>query len=409
MGLRDRLPFGGSSGAATEVSTVTVDEQLADEIHETAAEFGPVITIVPFKHEGGFEQNKAFFENVFEGDDPFAFEIVYWRGETRIGMRYAGADRSARRTLQMGAESCYHDADIGATPEPFLDIEPGDHVAVARTKLRDTAGRNYLKPIKNYKTNPHAFDIHPYDGVTSVMAGDGGGVDASVLVQVICKPATSLSDNDKENWHYGAGKLAKDLSSADTTETRWTAVLEGLAGEDDLDTTKEEYVSGQDTGAADTVADQRNQIGYHTNIRVIAASKSAESARERVRDTTNKYRNFYNAVHGQGFEPEYPDAVETLERAAGREYIDQQMPFSVTTLAGVGGPPMALNTPEVEYCYTRNDDGIPPGIPQFEQYDETGMSDEIQDWRAGEYERHEEDDVTESRSIRERLGRGGGE
>lgn len=389
MGIRSRL-FGGAEDD-TRPSAVEVDDELAEDLHRRAGEQGTVITIVPYKRDGGFPKNRAFFKSVHSiqrdadgGNEtpPFAFELVYWKESRRIGFRYACSTTKQRRAIRRAAESCYHDADIEEQPEPVLDIEAGQSLAAGRLALRADGTDEHLMPINNYKLSPDEFQINPYDSITSEMVGDTYGSDASVVVQLTCKPAVSLSDESGENWHDGADRLAKDLSDPEHGFRFWGGLADFfylLVDEDhDVEVEKEGYQTSTDTTAADVVADQRGQLGYHVNVRILCIGDDDTTVRERLEHVCEKYRNFYNANHGQGFRGVFEDdPVEVAKRVASREWVDREMPMSLDSLAGLAGPPMDLSTSEVEYTYTQNDEGQPPGIETFGHYDQTGITDEL--------------------------------
>ncbi|MFC7193195.1 hypothetical protein ACFQL7_27695 [Halocatena marina] len=347
---------------------------------------------MPYKRAGGIEKARTFFRgihNVERGgrkqnkniSSPFTFEIVYWRDERRIGFRYATQDGMLRREIEEELDSSYHDSDIDETRESFFDISPDDHLAAATLSLRDPA---YLKPINHYKLSPEDFEIDPYDSITSQMTGRGQGTDATVIVQIVMLPAISTANRDSLNWHYGADTLAKDLETA-REGIRWTAVAETVASvftdrieQQDIEASQEKYVTEEDRAAADAVANQRNQLGFHVNVRLLALSTDPDVARKRVEYTARKYRNFYNARHGQGFVPEYNPSggVEgVVRRAITREWIDQDMPMSIDALTGLAHPPTNLNTPATEYTYQQSDQGKPPGAPDFEDSERMGYYD----------------------------------
>lgn len=414
MGIRSRL-FGGGY-TPPEPDVVGVDEELAEELHRRAGERGSVITIVPYKRDGGMSKNRAFFKSVHsirrdaERNNvapPFAFELVYWKESRSIGFRYACSTSKQRRAIRRAAESCYEDANIEEAPEPVLDIEAGQSLAAGRLALRADGPDEHLMPINNYKINPEEFEINPYNSITAEMTGNKYGPDASVVVQLTCKPAVSLSDDSDDNWHDGADRLAKDLSDPEHGFRFWGGMADFfylLVDEDhDVEVEKEGYQTSTDTTAADVVADQRGQLGYHVNVRILCVGDDDTTARDRLKHVCEKYRNFYNANHGQGFRGVFEgDPVEVAKRVASREWVDREMPMSLDSLAGLAGPPMDLSTSEVEYTYTQNDEGQPPGVETFGHYDQTGITEELA-------EHQDQDEFTESdggdgESFTDRLG-----
>lgn len=389
MGIKTRLLGGGYEPPEPDV--VEVSEELAEDLHTRAGDLGSVITIVPYKRDGGMPLNRAFFKSVHSirrnakrenVAEPFTFELVYWKRERRIGFRYACQSAKQRRAIRRAAESCYEHADIHEEREMLIDVEAGDALTAGHLAYRADDPGDELMPINNYKLNPEDFKINPYDPISSEMTGDDHGADASVVVQVVCKPAVSLSDREEENWHHGSGDKAEELADPEHGFRFWGAMADFfyqlVDPEHEVEVEQEGYQSSEDTSAADVIANQRKTLGYHVNIRVMCVGDGGQTTRERLTHVCEKYRNFYNATHGQGLKPVYEeDSVETARRVASREWVDRAMPMCLEGLAGLGGPPMDLNTGAVEYTYTQNDEGQPPGIETFGAYDETGITDEL--------------------------------
>ena len=399
MGLRSRL-FGSSQERGRNwqgaPSAIEVDQDLADSIESRADEYGPIIFLVPFKREGGIEASRQFFRSVHQPkrtgrkgkknvSSPFALEMVYWQDDRRIGFRYAAPDQETRSEIRDELLSTYHDSNIEMGTDPFIGAEAGQYASVGYLRLRDP---EYLKPINSYKSTPEDFAIDPYDGITSKMTGDGWGTDANVMVQLVLKPALSHADTDKLNWHYGSNRLAKRIDSEDMG-IRKGAFFELLAStfiddmdDDDVEINEEKYHTGEMSGAAERIANQENDLGYHLNVRIIAFSNDPEVAKQRVQATAGKYRNFYNDDYGQGFEPMYPegnDIAALLNTAASREWIDREMPMGIVPLMGVAHPPTYLNTQGVEWTFQKGDEGPPVTATMFEDIDQVGYYDPTQD------------------------------
>jgi hypothetical protein len=382
-----------TSTPTTRAQTIDVTDDMASDFAEMAAEYGTVISLVPYKREGEIDKARTFFRAIHNVEragrkqaqnesSPFTFEIVHWRNDRRIGFRYATQDDGLRRDIERELDSCYHDSDIERVPERFFDISDDDHLAAVTLQLRDD---EYLKPINHYNLMPEDFEDDPYQSITTQMAGDSQGTDATVVVQIAMRPAISTANRDSLNWHDGADKLATRLEESHEG-FRWASIPETLLSvfiedlhQQDIEHSKERYVSEEDRQAADAVANQRNQLGFHVNIRILALSTDAETARKRVEYTARKYRNFYNAKHGQGLVPDYtPDGgVEGMvRRAISRTWVDHKMPMSIDALTGLAHPPTDLNTNEVEYTIERNDRGIPISkMPRIDENDATGYFD----------------------------------
>lgn len=379
-----------------EPSAIEVSGDLAEDVTDRATDYGPVISLTPYKREGGIEASRRFFRSVHtvrragrKGKNnvstPFSFEIPYWADDKRIGFRYAAADEMTRGDIKDELRSTYHDSDIEMSHEPFLGIEPGQYVSIARLRLRDP---NHLKPINSYKSSPEDFRIDPYDGITSKMTGDGYGTDANAMVQITMKPAISHADTRKLCWHYGANELAKNIDD-DDMGMRWGSVLESIGstfteGADDVEVTKTKYATEEMSASASRVADQAKNLGYHINIRLIAVSDDLDTAKQRVQATARKYSNFYNADYGQGLEPAYPsggDIMTLLKQSVSREWIDREMPMGIVPLMGVAHPPTYLNTAEAEFTFQRGDEGPPTSAPNFEDFDETGYYNPERDFQ----------------------------
>ena len=374
----------GSSTERDAPQAIEVSDEIVAEITDKSDGYGPIVRIVPYEGEGGITTARHFFRGVHRVKRggrkrntnetlPWSFEIVHWGDDREIRFRYAAPDRETRSKVFRQLDSTYHDSDVTLEKEPFCDIKPGDHVATAELRLQKDEP---LLPINHAKLNPEDFEIDPYDAVTSEMAGDRTGADATVIVQIVLRPAMSDQDDGKRAWWHGAGKTAKRYEQPDRS-FRWGSILDGLAGDFDPETENEGYVSNADREAASVIANQRNELGYHTNVRVIAISSDRATALERVQATTEKYGNFYNSSHGQGFTADFSqNPIELLRLSVARDWVDREMPMSIDALTGLAHPPTSLSTPEVTYTHQQSDRGVPPSSPAFEDFDETGYYDD---------------------------------
>ena len=395
MGLLDRFRT-DTATPGSEPTAIEIDADLAETLRAATVDAGPVVSIVPYERESGMQRNRQFFRNVWNTtragkrrqenvSPPWAFELVYRASEETIEPRYVAPDPHTRDNITTDAESVYSNADIEARPERFADFDVGQSVAIASLRLRETDGLDHLKPISNYKINPEDFDVHPYDNITSVMATTGpDGEASSVVTQVVCRPAISITDVDGLAWYDGCLDLYEQLKDAETQSVRWAAVLDELlaifdGGGESVQYTKTETKTNKHSQAAEMVADLNETLGFDVNVRIVAFAADDAEARRRVASVAEKYQSFYNAQHGQGFLATYPDDTdavrETLLRAVGREWVDHEMPMDLWSLAGLAGPPMPITTRGYVTTRQRNDAGAPSSLADFETVDRTGYFD----------------------------------
>ncbi|MCU4799769.1 hypothetical protein OB920_05240 [Halobacteria archaeon HArc-gm2] len=388
MGLRNALSFGssGNDGPGTP-NSIEVGQDLVDDLRERVEAAGPVVHLTPYKRDRNHDTSRSFFRGVHRVrrggpkrrenvSSPFTFEIHYDGSEGTIGFRYVADEDVLRSEIRQEIESCYHDSDVTRSPPTFVDVDEGDYASAAWLTLRHPEP---LRPVNNPGLNPSDFHPDPYDSITSRMVGDGSR-SASVVTQLVFKPAISHADQDSLNWHDGVDEVAKRMKEPNEG-FRWQSILTVVANtfvEKDLDVkaTQEGYLSSEDKEAANVIANQRNRKGFHVIIRVVAIADEPELAERRVASTCEKYRNYYNSTHGQGFKPVFDvDVGEVLSNAARRKWIDREMPMSLDEAVALGAPPTDLNTPAVEYTHQRSDEGVPASVDGFEKYDETGYTD----------------------------------
>ncbi|RZV06699.1 hypothetical protein BDK88_3728 [Natrinema hispanicum] len=117
--------------------------------------------------------------------------------------------------------------------------------------------------------------------------------------------------------------------------------------------------------------------------RVLAASSEQDEAEARARGVAGMFRKYYNAITEQGLDDnpvwhrrERKHATQLrqfVERMCDREWIDRHMIMTVDELAGVAHIPNAeIETPNIDWRYTRRGDRAPADLGQYEQ--STGSS-----------------------------------
>ncbi|WP_435078402.1 hypothetical protein [Halococcus sp. AFM35] len=371
-----------------------LDGEFVDDIRSSVAEHGEVLNVRPYRDDGDLRAAKQLLSSIHEVEEsgglrskndtpPTAFEPYF--ADDAVGYRFAPTDEHVLEELERLIPNFYRDADVTRGPAEFVPMREGQHMAAARLSLADS---DYFKPIKHFEISPEEFETDPYGAIIPEMIGNtaAGGGDVATVVQVLIRPAWSNHPrSNRKNWYHGVDKTAKQLRKG---EIGWrpSAVLEGfgsaLVGGDgeDIDHTKTRETTSAQKQAADIVADQRGEKGYHFNVRVAAVADSADEAIERVEDTAGMYRRFYTSVYEQGFEPIWYDEQEArdiVRLMAKREWIDRDMILSAGALAGVCHIPTTLATPEIDYSRTSGSGSTPSEAPAFESFEEeTGGSEE---------------------------------
>ena len=372
-----------ASAKAPEAAEITPD--LAEDVRQSVDGHGEVLNVRPYRDDGDLRAAKQLLtaiHDVKESDGlrstnetpPVAFEPTY--ADEAIGYRFAPVDEHVLEELERLVPNFYRDADVTRGPAEFIPLREGQYLAAARLELADD---NYFKPIKHFEIDPEEFETDPYGAIVPEMIGTRArGDDVSTMVQVLIRPAWSNHPRDRKNWFHGVEKTAEKLKKG---EQGWrpSAVLEGLgatlAGSsgEDIDHTKTRPSTSAQKQAADVVANQRGEKGYHLNMRVIATANNPDEAEERVQDTAGMFRRFYTSTYEQGFEPVWagPDGATTLvRRMAKREWVDRKMILSAGALAGVCHVPTTLATPEIDYSRTSGSGSTPSEAPAFESFQE---------------------------------------
>ena len=377
----------GQDGAAA----VELDEQTCATLAEQVISNPQVVEVMPYQDDLDLVTAMRFLEdlhNVEKGgvtggknvSDPFTIEHVFENGSLRF--RFGPNNSHQQKQIQMAARTHYGDADIDTVPSSFLDVDPGQHLAAGRLTLRDP---DYFLPIKHFQISPEQFEIDPYDSITSELVGIATDAPTNALVQIVLRPAWSNHSRDRKNWYHGVDKTAKYLKQPDRG-FRWGSVAEnvvaGMVGDEGTeDATVERESTSEQKQAAEIVANQRAEKGYHLNVRVFAVSEDRDEAMQRVEDTARMYRTFYTSTYEQGFVPEFPSGQgprDLAATAAAREWIDRKIVFSTSTLAGVAHLPTDLNTQQIDYSRTSESGSTPSAAPEFESFQEESDSEASQ-------------------------------
>jgi hypothetical protein len=379
--------LGGPSGA----TTLQVDDGVCEDLEARARSETDVVEVMPYQDDLDLTKAMRFLEDLHDVEqggvggrknvtDPLSIELVFEDGSLRF--RFGPGNQHQNKQVQLAARTHYGDADIAEAESSFLDVEPGQHLAGSWLTLRDP---DYFLPIKHYQITPDQFETDPYDSITSELVGMPTDANTNAIVQIVLRPAWSNHRSDRKNWYHGVDKTAKRLKQP-SQGFRWGSVAEGLVGAmiggepvGDEGATKTTPATSEQKQAAETVANQRAEKGYHLNVRVLAASDDPDEAVERVEDTARMYRTFYTSTYEQGFKPKFPDGGSLRElaaTAASREWVNRKMVFSTSTLAGVAHLPTDLNTQQIDYSRTSESGSTPSAAAEFDSYQEEVTEDD---------------------------------
>ena len=379
--------LGGPSGA----TTVQLDNGVCEDLEERSRSETNVVEVMPYQDDLDLTQAMRFLEDLHDVDqggvggrknvsDPLTIELVFEDGSLRF--RFGPGNEHQNKRVQRAARTHYGDADIAEVESSFINAEPGQHLAGARLSLREP---DYFLPIKHFQISPDQFETDPYDSITSELVGMPTDAKTNAIVQIVLRPAWSNHRSDRKNWYHGVDKTAKRLKQP-SQGFRWGSVAEGLVsamvggetvGEEGA--TKTTPATSEQKQAAEIVANQRAEKGYHLNVRVFAASEDPDEAIERVEDTARMYRTFYTSTYEQGFKPKFPNGGSLRElaaTAASREWVNRKMVFSTSTLAGVAHLPTDLNTQQIDYSRTSESGSTPSAAAEFDTYQEEVMEDD---------------------------------
>lgn len=348
----------------SEYATIELTEDICDRITTAADDAPKGISVRPFKDnegiQGGIDLLESLHNPITTGrlrtknvSPAHAYEIQYTNG--RINFQFVPANDDWLGTFSRQLKDKYPNSQFETTHMGTVTAEPGMHVAGARIGLK----KYTLYPIKH--VGIEGFSRDPFGGITSELVGTrtDDQAPADVLLQVMFRPAL-------DSWWQGidGGPSTMDIgTSLQSPSYRKERRLFTR-------TTIEDPPSQKEKDAAKIVRDMENEHGWEMNLRVLAASEDAEVARQRASSSSTMFRNYFESTTGQRFEagPLSGDELrESLTRAAGREFVDQNIVKSETETAGlVHVPNSEINQQDVQWALSRAGYGVPPGTPRID-------------------------------------------
>lgn len=280
----------------------------------------------------------------------------------------------------------YPDAQIEEADKQFPTLDPDDHIAMAKMRLKEP----FYYPIK-CKIADEDFEVDPYGDITSDMVveedqtTDGQRVlaeDCRVMVQTVFEPArdvwtkrrpyglnvTDAAAKIKEGEVVGNMVEGYDLRDPGAKRSRTAKIIDKLHG----------------------------AKGYYFTVRVLAISPHKEIAERRCNTVASDFEKYYNSFTEQGLDPVgiEPDEIphhlrEMAERThsvpwSQRLKLGPGQPSVLQTVSALGSiahiPNDSINTPVVDWAKQQTGPGIPAESEQEDDVeqvddDDTGYSD----------------------------------
>ena len=344
----------GSDTASTGYETI----QLRTDREQRAADVpGTLIGVRPHAENDGMASMAGVLQSVHDVvtdwrgrnvSPPHSFEL-WFDGEQITFWFHAADDRSAdafrRRVATAYSNSKLFVAEGG---EGFPALERGDHLAGARVDLR----KHHYYPIR-HRNDSEGFESNPYGVVTSEMLSD---TETRVVVQVMMKPAA-------HGWADGGWR---GDSVDDVAESLRDGHVVGWMNPRVRD------ASSKEKAAAKIVEQQRGELAFRTNIRVLAASPDPTEAKARARGVSSIFSKYYNASTEQGFEAVPLGRRQELDALLGRmhdrAYTERDMVLTVDELASAAHiPNEEIETPRIDWRRQQSGDRVPASKQRREE------------------------------------------
>ncbi|VTT86285.1 hypothetical protein DM2_2323 [Halorubrum sp. DM2] len=290
-------------------------------------------------------------------------EMVYDEG--KLQFFFKPETRVDANQVERQIRKNYPDAQITEANKQFPTIDRGDHIAMAKMRLK----RPFYYPIK-CKIAEEDFEMDPYGDITSDMVveedqtSSGERVlaeDCRVMVQTVFEPARDVWTKQRP---YGinvteaaakikegelVGNMAKGYEVRDpgSKRTRTAKIIDKLHG----------------------------AKGYYFTVRVLAISPHKEIAERRCNTVASDFEKYYNSFTEQGLTPvsiepeEVPNHLEQMaERTHSISWTDRLKVgpaggAPLQTVSALGSiahiPNESINTPVVDWAKQQTGPGIP--------------------------------------------------
>ncbi|OYR74239.1 hypothetical protein [Halorubrum ezzemoulense] len=264
----------------------------------------------------------------------------------------------------------YPDAQISEANKQFPTLDSGDHIAMAKMRLKQP----FYYPIK-CKIADEDFEVDPYGDITSDMVveedqtTDGQRVlaeDCRVMVQTIFEPARDVWTKRRP---YGL-----NVTDAASKIKQGEVVGNMVEGYDLRDP------GAKRSRTAKIIDKLHGAKGYYFTVRVLAISPHKEIAERRCNTVASDFEKYYNSFTEQGLDPIAigPDEIphhlrEMAERThsipwSQRLKLGPGQPAVLQTVSALGSiahiPNDSINTPVVDWAKQQTGPGIPAEAEQ---------------------------------------------
>lgn len=345
------LPFWGGEETPDKQYTAV---QAPHDIRVPASHLdGSLIEITPYKENDGIQAGASLLQSLHDIrtsngkniSDAHSFEIWFDRGEFSFYM-YASNDAARDRFLRrIGNDYRHSETQVRSDQPAFPVIDEGYYLSGCTVSETE----HTFHPLRHREGEEYKFG-DPYKDVMSEMLTLD---DSIVVMQVVFKAAR---DDWTQNGPDGRSvdDLAEELKRKKITGMKDPKTWLGLA---DL---KEKEPGKIEKKEADRVRDQREEEGFHTNIRVLAASPDPGEVEARARGVGSMFKKHFSTDYGQKLNHEPVDGSwnGTIEdfcnTIVGRRWEDWKMILTMDELAGIAHiPNEEIEVPQIPWKTTK--------------------------------------------------------
>jgi hypothetical protein len=370
-----------------------VDDDLYDTVTDGLADAeatsGPRLRVRPPRENNGMDASISLYETVHDpreqviGGGPLkfvrtnahihAYEMVYDEG--KLQFFFKPATRVDANQFERQLRKNYPNAQIAQADKQFPTLDVGDHVSMARMRLK----KPFYYPIK-CKIAEEDFEVDPYGDITSDMVVEedqtstGERVlaeDCRVMVQTVFEPARDVWTK-RRPYGLNVTEAAAHIKEGELTGN----MIRGFKIRDP---------GSKRTRAAKIIDKLHGAKGYYLTIRVVAISPHKEIAERRCNTVANDFEKYYNSFTEQGLDPVSIDPEEVprhLREVAARTHNiswNQRVKFGpggeavlqpVSALGSIAHVPNEdINTPVVDWAKQQTGPGIPAESRQQDDVD----------------------------------------